>query len=203
MGGINPTWAHFPKPNWSQHKSTYRCDIAITITLRGKPLVRIDSPLVLLLLPSTGLKWMVGMGHTSCMGLASTRELLFLSHPAPSRNNPRIHTPSCGVAGFDKHSRCSKITMVTNDLKGFTMSHKHQLPAHTLKGILIPRLEDCLTMRLAYCNQWAVQHTLGCSVMLLSSNVDTWKSQDSESTDTCVCAIDWMSPTPSKRQVLL
>lgn len=155
MGGINPTWLHFPKPNWSQHKSTYRCDIAITITLsKGKPLVRIDSPLVLLLLPSTGLKWMVGMGHTSCMGLASTRELLFLSHPAPSRNNPRIHTPSCGVAGFDKHSRCSKITMVTNDLKGFTMSHKHQLPAHTLKGILISRLEDCLTMRLAYCNQW-------------------------------------------------
>ena len=53
------------------------------------------SPLVLRLLLSVGLKWMVGIGHTSCMGLASTRHPALLSHPAPSRNSPLIHTPSC------------------------------------------------------------------------------------------------------------
>ena len=61
------------------------------IILRKK---RATLPLVLLLLDSTGLKWMVGIGQTNCIGLASTRQLAFLSQPAPSRKSPLIHTPS-------------------------------------------------------------------------------------------------------------
>lgn len=52
------------------------------------------SPFVLFLLFSLGLKCMVGIGQTSCIGLASTRELVFLSQPAPSRNSPFTQTPS-------------------------------------------------------------------------------------------------------------
>ena len=39
---------------------------------------------------------MVGIGQTSCMGFGSIRQEDFLSHPAPSRKRPRIHTPSYG-----------------------------------------------------------------------------------------------------------
>ena len=52
------------------------------------------SPLPVFRLLSDGLKWMVGMGQTSCIGLGSTKVLPFFSHPAPSRNRPLTHTPS-------------------------------------------------------------------------------------------------------------
>lgn len=53
-----------------------------------------SSLLAIFLRFSTGLKWMVGMGQTICMGSASTRHEFFLSQPAPSRYNPRTKTPS-------------------------------------------------------------------------------------------------------------
>lgn len=62
---------------------------------KASVMCKLGSPLVLRLLLSVGLKCMVGIGHTSCMGLASTRHPALLSHPAPSRNSPLIHTPSC------------------------------------------------------------------------------------------------------------
>lgn len=43
---------------------------------------------------STGLKWMVGIGQTICMGLASTKQELSLSQPAPSKYKPLTKTPS-------------------------------------------------------------------------------------------------------------
>lgn len=51
-------------------------------------------PLALFFRLSAGLKWMVGMRQTSCMGSASTRQEFFQSQPAPSRYRPRTHTPS-------------------------------------------------------------------------------------------------------------
>ena len=52
-------------------------------------------PFPLFFLFSTGLKWIVGMALTSCIGSASMRHAFFLSQPAPSKKSPRIHTPSC------------------------------------------------------------------------------------------------------------
>ena len=52
-------------------------------------------PLVCFLLFSIGLKCIVGIGHTSSIGFGSIKQLDFLSQPAPSRNSPLIHTPSC------------------------------------------------------------------------------------------------------------
>lgn len=56
-----------------------------------------NSLLAIFLRFSTGLKWMVGMGQTICMGSASTRQEFFLSQPAPSRYKPRTNTPSLWV----------------------------------------------------------------------------------------------------------
>lgn len=53
-----------------------------------------NSLLAIFLRFSTGLKWMVGMGQTICIGSASTRQEFFLSQPAPSRYRPRTNTPS-------------------------------------------------------------------------------------------------------------
>lgn len=53
-------------------------------------------PLATFFLFSTGLKWMVGIRHTSCMGLASTKIEFFFSQPAPCRNRPLMYTPSLG-----------------------------------------------------------------------------------------------------------
>lgn len=46
---------------------------------------------------STGLKWMVGTGHTNCIGSASMRHAFFLSQPAPWRLIPRTYTPSWNI----------------------------------------------------------------------------------------------------------
>lgn len=51
-------------------------------------------PLALFLRLSVGLKWIVGMRQTSCMGSASAKQEFFLSQPAPSRYRPRTQTPS-------------------------------------------------------------------------------------------------------------
>jgi len=51
-------------------------------------------PLPVFFLFSTGLKWIVGIGQTSCMGSASIRHAFRLSHPAPSKYKPRMYTPS-------------------------------------------------------------------------------------------------------------
>ena len=60
------------------------------------------SPFPVFRLLSEGLKWMVGMGQTSSIGLGSTRVPPFLSHPAPSRNSPLTHTPSLRGGGGRK-----------------------------------------------------------------------------------------------------
>ena len=51
-------------------------------------------PLPVFFLFSTGLKCTVGIGQTNCIGSASIKAAFFLSQPAPSRYNPRTHTPS-------------------------------------------------------------------------------------------------------------
>lgn len=61
---------------------------------------------------STGLKQMVGMGQTICMGLASTRHEFALSQPAPSRYKPLIYTPSW--RGKRQRGKGNKLTN-TND----------------------------------------------------------------------------------------
>lgn len=63
-------------------------------------------PLLLFFL-STGLKCTVGMGQTSCIGFASTRQLSFLFHPAPSRNKPLIYTPSCNKSHEERWTKYS------------------------------------------------------------------------------------------------
>ena len=54
-------------------------------------------PFVCFRLFSTGLKCIVGIAQTNCIGLGSIKQLDFLSQPAPSRKRPRIQTPSCVV----------------------------------------------------------------------------------------------------------
>lgn len=67
-----------------------------------------DDSLLAVFFRSTGLKWMVGMGQTICMGSASTRHEFFLSHPAPSRNRPWINTPSW----MGRRGRISVVTIL-------------------------------------------------------------------------------------------
>ena len=83
------------KKSFSKYYSEY-------ITLVNKLCVRLcihklqlDIPLWLRLLDSTGLKCIVGIGQTSCIGSASIRHAFFLSHPAPCRYKPFTYTPSC------------------------------------------------------------------------------------------------------------
>ena len=56
--------------------------------------VCVTVPLWLRRLVSTGLKWIVGIGQTSCIGSASTSQAFFISQPAPCRYRPFTSTPS-------------------------------------------------------------------------------------------------------------
>lgn len=58
------------------------------------PSVSRSLPFVVFFFPSTGLKWIVGIGLTNIIGLASTKWAPRFSQPAPSRYRPFTHTPS-------------------------------------------------------------------------------------------------------------
>jgi len=69
-----------------------RLSVCLSVCLCVRVFVCI--PFWLRRLVSTGLKWMVGIGQTSCIGSASIRQAFFMSQPAPCRYRPFTSTPS-------------------------------------------------------------------------------------------------------------
>lgn len=93
------------------------------------------SLLATLLRLSIGLKWMVGMGQTSCMGSASTRQEAFLSQPAPSRYSPCISTPSWRRGG-EQEVEC-KTKSLRESMRESTVQEFNCQSIHTYMSILL------------------------------------------------------------------